>query len=470
MRKKDLEAKLEALAEQMETAEVQAELRESAFMRTLSDENKGWASLDASATKRNRSWSDVEKNLKDAYEAWCVNPLAKSYVDYMRYFVIGKGTQVETDDGDDAVARIEAFTDWCEWSVLEKAICEELSRDGEVFIRFHEGANKYEVESELASLSLVDPMEIQAIDMPEIGKPVKYLRVYTRFDEMDDNGTARTESVREWIPAEQIHHIKINCSHNETRGRSDLLVVLPLLKQLRRWIEDMSRRNYYTGAFNWDVECSGGIKPSAVTAKYPSGPTPGTIIAHTPAEKWTPVSPDMKWTDSAAGAREIKLEIMAGYKEPESWYGDTGESNLATTQALAMPTLKAFTDRQDFLKYHFEQIISRGAKVENVEVSFPELVAEEADKKAQALLALSQAILNLQQAGVLSRESAYEIVREMVEKLDAWSDDQSGVGEKAKIETEEAEETDAAIAGRVIGSQPSVVRAEVAAGSPQAGA
>ena len=128
MRKKEIESQVAALREQIESADVMAEIAESAFTRKLAQEQKdgGWVALDRSATKRNREWKDVEKNLQDAYAVWCVNPLAKSYCDYMRYFVIGKGTQITTEDGDAALEQIDYFCDLNNWDILEKQICEEL--------------------------------------------------------------------------------------------------------------------------------------------------------------------------------------------------------------------------------------------------------------------------------------------------------------------------------------------------------
>lgn len=452
MKKRELEAVVEELREEVRRVEVEGEIRESAFRRELAKEQEGWASLDG-ATKRNRSWEDVERDLKDAYAAWCVNPLAKSYCDYMRYFVIGKGTAISAEDGDEpGTERISMFCDLNDWELMEKQICEELSRDGEVFVRFHV-TNRNEMEAEVAAISLIDPLEITRIDCEEVNRPSRYYRQFTRLSKMGDDGTQTEQADAEWIPAAEIIHIKINTSHNELRGRSDLLVVLPWLKQLKRWIDDMSRRNYYTGAFAWDVECQGNITPAQVTAQYPKGPMPGSVIAHSPNEKWTVNAPDMKWSDSTNGARAIKLLIMAGYKMPESWYGDTGESNLATTTALAMPTLKAFTDRQDLLKIYFERIIAKGAKVEGAEVAFPELVTEEQEGKANAMQALSQALLNFQTAGLLSRKSAYEVLRLFVNELDEWEDDDSGPGEKKQIELEDQEDTLATAQGRRLEKQ-----------------
>jgi hypothetical protein len=449
MRKKELVASVAALKEQIESVEVQAEIAESAFLRKLAQEEKdgGWTALDKSTTMRNRDWTAVEKNLKDAYSAWCVNPLAKSYCDYMRYFVIGKGTQITTEDGDEALARIELFCEVNKWDALEKQICEELSRDGEVFVRYHD-KTKDELDASVGAISLIDPLEIRIIDSPEVGEPNRYRRKYTRVSETDEEGRQTVTQEAEWINADLIEHIKVNTSHNELRGRSDLLVVLPWLAQLKRWIDDMSRRNYYIGAFNWDVECQPPITPSTIKAKYPTGPSPGTVIAHSPNEKWEVKAPDLHWADSTTGARALKLLIMAGYKMPESWFGDTGESNLATTKALAMPTLRAFIDRQDMLKGYFERVISRGARVEQVDVAFPEIVAEEATEKANALKALSEAFTNLQGDGLLSKESAFEILSQFVDTLDAWDKDESGPGEKARIEKEDQEEAVATSQGR----------------------
>ncbi len=463
MRRKALEAEIARLAEAVRSEETRHAIAESTWKQDHYDalKNEGWSSLDSSATKRNRTWTDIEKNLKDCYEAWCVNPLAKSYCDYMRFFVVGQGSKILTEDGEEAEQRISAFVDLNDWPVLEKKICEELSRDGEVFVRFHT-KNKLDMESAVAAITIIDPLEIKAIKARDVDKPESYLRAWNQIEDYDDLGNPSVKAESGWIDAGEIIHIKINTSHNELRGRSDILVVLPWLRQLRSWLDDMARRNFYINSINWEVTVKPPITPAQVTAKYPNGLPPGSVIAHTESEKWAPMTPDMKWADSTNGMRAIKLLVMAGYKMPESWFGDTGESNLATTQALAMPTLRAFVDRQDLLAYYWEKIFVKGCGVEDITVQFPEIVSEEMLQKAQALSALSQAFLNFQTTGNLSRETAYEILCSFIPELDSWMDDESGLGERRKIELEDMEDTVAQSQGRKPAYAPGLVRAPVA--------
>lgn len=456
MRKKQLEAKLNELREQVERSAVMREI--SDFQRQLRDEQTSghWVSLDAAATKRNRDWSAVKDNLEEVFAAWCVNPLAKSYVDYQRYFVIGKGTQVKVPDeeGEDAGERVKNFLKLNEWEMLEKKMCEELSRDGELFVRFH-GKNKFGFETDVHLISLIDPLEITAIDAPDPLKPDRYRRQYEKVGPMNDDGSCDKQTVTEWIDASEIIHVKVNTSHNELRGRSDLLVVLPWLRKLKAWIDDMARRNFWINAFVWDVVVKGNIQPSDVS---PNAPMPGSVITHSEDEMWTPNAPQMHWADTSAGARAIKLLVMAGYKLPESWFGDTGESNLATTRALTLPSMRAFIDRQDYLKFYFEQIIKKGAGVENVNISFPEIAPEEAKDKASALKLLSEALTNITAGGLMSDETAYGLIQQFADGLDNWSDDESGVvGEKTRIQKEEAEGAEAAAIGRKIAA-PQVER------------
>jgi hypothetical protein len=219
------------------------------------------------------------------------------------------------------------------------------------------------------------------------------------------------------------------------------------------------------GAFNWDVTVRPPLTPSTVKAAHGSAPMPGSTIYHTEAEEWNILSPDMKFNDSSEGARTIKLMAMGGFKMPESWFGDTGESNLATTKALSLPTMRAFIDRQDLLTYYFERVIKKGANLENVDIQFPEVVAEEAERKATALKLLSEALNNLEIAGLVSRESAYRIVQKYVDELDDWADDDSGVGEKQRIDLETAEDTLATAQGRRPASDAGVGHEEVGGGT-----
>jgi len=441
VRKRELEAENAQLKESLGTLDVRLSLAESYRSDHYADLSKGgWSALDKHGTKRNRSWSDVKANLEDAFGAWCVNSFARSYVDYIKFFVIGRGTTVSAEDTDvEGQKRIDLFIKANDWTLMEKDITGESARDGEIFVRFH-ATNKFRIESAVSLISLIDPLEVIDILVDDKGEPEFYLRRW--------NVPGSSIPKEEEIPASEIHHIKLNSSHNEQRGRSDLLPALPWLKMHKAWLTDMARRNYYSGAVNWDVKVGAGIKPTDVSAKYPTGPMPGTVIVHGENEEWTVNSPDMKYADSTSGARAIKLMICALFKMPESWFGDTGESNLATTAALAMPTLKAFIDRQDTLQIHFEAIISRGAGVENVKVEFPELVMEEANVKAQALFQLSQAFTNLIANNMISSETAYGLLKSFADELPEWED------EKARIEGEDAESVAKVAAGQSTSRPP----------------
>jgi hypothetical protein len=349
------------------------------------------------------------------------------------------------EDGDDARDRLEAFLELNEWPLLEKQMCEELSRDGEVFLRFH-GRNKFGYDTDVMLVTLVDPLEIIAIDRPEAEEVRRYLRRWEQFGEMDESGNQPSTTKTVWLPSEEIVHIRVNTSLNELRGRSDLQVVLPWLKVHKAWLQDMARRNYMIGSFNWDVTVKPPLTPAQVKAAHGSAPAPGSAIYHTEAEEWEVLTPDMKFNDSSQGARAIKLQTMGGFKMPESWFGDTGESNLATTQALSLPTLRAFIDRQDLLAYYFERVVKKGANLENVNIQFPEVVSEEMEKKSNALKALSEALNNLEIQGLLSRETAYKVVQKYLDELDDWEDDLGG--ERKRIEDETREDTVAAAQGR----------------------
>ena len=79
-------------------------------------------------------------------------------------------------------------------------------------------------------------------------------------------------------------------------------------------------------AFFWDVTLEnaddGAIKSFL---KNNPPPTSGSVRAHNQSVKWEAVSPDLKTTDAANGARLLRNHILGGQTVPEHWYGGGGD-------------------------------------------------------------------------------------------------------------------------------------------------
>lgn len=214
--------------------------------------------------------------------------------------------------------------------------------------------------------------------------------------------TRRTQEIRDTFTDGEAFWFTVNDLSNGRRGRSDLLAQADWLDGYDQYLFGELDRAQFMRAFIWDVTMKGAT-PEEVEdrAKKIVAPPPGSVRVHNDAEEWAAVTPDLKASDGAEGARLFRNHVLGGATIPEHWYGGGGDVNRAAGESMGEPTFKMLSMRQRIVKHMLEQVgvyvLRQKALAESgrepdiaedvyrVEAVFPELTAKDTSKYAAAL-------------------------------------------------------------------------------------
>jgi len=361
---------------------------------------------------------DGEALLRAAYKAYRSNPLAYAIVEMQTSFVLGGGASVVAED-----ARVQRAIDRF-WNDKDNrmglrlyGLLTELSLFGEQFIRFFVDPLTGRVV-----IRQLDPLYVKEIetDPDDWEKPLRYLwkQPRTGLDAGPDVGWEG-----EWIPAEEVLHVKVNGVTGSLRGRSDLAPVLPYVRRYREWLDDRVHLNKVKSAFVWDVTLSGAEagEIQRKRAQWVKGPEMGTVLFHNEGEKWSAVQPRIEAGDASADGRAIRLMVATGALLPEHYLSEGGNANRATAAEMGLPAIKRFQRRQEVFRRMLEEIIERVIEAavragrigprakKGFVVRFEELSPAPVGDMASAVGTLTSALAVAEEKGWVSKEEARKL-------------------------------------------------------------
>jgi hypothetical protein len=167
--------------------------------------------------------------------------------------------------------------------------------------------------------------------------------------------------------------------------------------------------------------------------------------------KWEAVSPDLKFSDSDAGARMLRNHILGGAGFPEHWFGGGGDVNRATSAEMGTPVFKRITARQKKVKYIFETIgdyqISQALKAGRLKgiknpyaysVVIPEMVAKDLSINGAVIQAITFSIVSAIQQRLIDTETARKIFSVPISQLGVEIDLKSMAEKVAKEQEQKA--------------------------------
>jgi hypothetical protein len=285
--------------------------------------------------------------LENCHAAYHRNPLAKRAVDVTRQFAVGKGHTV-TAQNQDVQAIIDEFRANPENNILgyDRGFVQDLQIDGELFIRFFNGANGQVV------IVPIPPWHIPEICCaPGFFRRILHYHLSYTWTNPNDNQGEILPIDEEIAPADMLH-VAINNHTYELRGRPDLFVILPWLKAYHDWIEDRYRQNKWRGALLWWVKVAGAA-PGAIAQKvtqWKKPPTPGSAYVSSDKEEVQALTNPVAANDASEDGRQIKLMVAVGVGLPEFMLSDGQNSNLASATAQQMPALWKFVDAQQLMQ------------------------------------------------------------------------------------------------------------------------
>ena len=246
--------------------------------------------------------------------------------------------------------------------------------------------------------------------------------------------TARTRAIRESFTDGDAHFWAVNKLASERRGRSDLLPVMDWCDAYEQYLFGEVDRAGALRSFIWDVKLTGATPEEVATRAGQIGPpAPGSVRVHNDEEEWEAVTPDLKATDGAEGARLFRNHILGAATLPEHWFGGGGEVNRSTSESMGEPTFKLMSLRQQFLgamltecgRYQIRQRewATTGREpdlfdpVYQIEARFPEMIVKDTTKYAGALQQVVVACGLAIDKGLLSDRTALALIDAIAGRL-----------------------------------------------------
>ena len=226
---------------------------------------------------------------------------------------------------------------------------------------------------------------------------------------------------------------QLNKFPNGSRGRSDLLGQMDWLDAYDDFLFSELDRIDYLRRFVWDVTMTGADETAI--KKYEKEfvpPGPNSVFVHNDQVKLEPKTPGLQAADTSQSARLLRNHVLGGATVPEHWFGGGGDVNRASASEMGEPTFKMYSMRQGFLKRMLEEIgryvlwcaaRTRGEKPDwandkwQVTAVFPELLNRDITKFASAMQAVTAAVIQMIEAGLLTEETALKIIADVAQRF-----------------------------------------------------
>lgn len=333
---------------------------------------------------RDRFDFDREEVLRQALEAWRVNPLARRIVELTSQYVVGGGIGVESPH-EETHKFIQEFWNHrlnrMDHRIYE--LCDELTRSGELFLI---------VSTDASGMSFV--RAVPALDVVEIETQPNDLEQAIKF-----TGRDTAEGPQEWPGYDPDHdsgthavmlHYAVNCPVGALRGESDLAPVLKWLSRYAAWLEDRARLNRFRFAFLYSVTMRGASeaerrKRQAELNFQP--PAPGSILVKDESEEWEVLSPKLEAGQAGEDGLALKKMISAGAGVPLHFLAEPESSTRTTADAAGGPTFRHYEQRQEYFTWLISDllhvIVARAAKAGRKVSADAEITVNGADVSAR---------------------------------------------------------------------------------------
>ncbi len=293
-----------------------------------------------------------EAQLRQALEAWRVNPLARRIVGLTSQYVVGGGVSLSCAHNGTA-AFLKAFWDHplnrlpvrlYEW-------CDELTRSGNLFLL---------LSSDAAGMTYV--RALPALQVKAIHSRSNDLDQETGFELQPGADSLDTVTWPAYSPeGEQIGadgrlpavmlHYAINRPVGAQWGESDLAPLLRWLSRYANWLEDRARLNRFRTAFLYVVKArfsSEAERRARQNALNATPPTPGSILVTDEGENWSVLNPELHSDEAGSDGLALKKMLAAGAGIPMHFLAEPEGSTRTTAEAAGGPTYRHYEQRQRF--------------------------------------------------------------------------------------------------------------------------
>ncbi len=350
---------------------------------------------------------DREELLRQALEAWRVNPLARRIVGLTSQYVVGGGISLSC-----AHEPTSAFLhDFWEHPLNRMAVrvyewCDELTRSGNLFLLLSTDA------AGMSYLRAVPSLQVRAIHSREndADQETAYEMQPNLSDTQEGERWPAYDPNRDHPPAgggfdTVMLHYAVNRAVGAQWGESDLAPVLRWLSRYAAWLEDRARLNHFRNAFLYIVrarfasEAERRARQSALNAAPPS---PGSILVTDENENWDTLHPRLESDESGQDGLALKKMLAAGAGIPLHFLAEPESATRTTAEAAGGPTYRHFEQRQRFFLWLLgdvlRAVVNRRSMVDHHVSRRAEIQLNGADISARDNMSLAMAASNIMPA------------------------------------------------------------------------
>jgi hypothetical protein len=353
----------------------------------------------ANINERDRWDADRDEVLRQALEAWRINPLARRIVGLTTQYVVGSGLSVNCKH-EQTSEFIKLFMGHPlnRLPVRISEMCDELTRSGNLFVLLTTDA------AGMSYVRCVPALDIERIEARgnDIEQPVWFYPKgnmedpaplpWPAYDAQND----AQQSGGDFEPV--MLHYAINRPVGGQWGESDLAPILRWLSRYANWLEDRARLNRYRNAFMYIVKgrfTSEAERIARQRALNMNPPGPGSILVADETETWDVISPKLEASDANTDGLALKKMIASGSGVPLHFLAEPESATRTTAEAAGGPTYRHYEQRQQYVTWMMADLlrvaIERRAKVDRCVTPGATLEVTGADISARDNVALAMA-------------------------------------------------------------------------------
>jgi len=311
--------------------------------------------------ERDRWEADREEVLRQALEAWRINPLARRLVGLTTQYVVGSGFAVTCKH--EATDRfIKAFMQHPlnRMQTRIPEMCDELTRSGNLFVLLTTDAAGMSYIRCLPAL-LIDRIAHRPNDVEqathfypkgslENPDPLPWQAYDPQQDYPDEEGAFHPVML----------HYAVNRPVGAQWGEPDLAPVLRWLSRYANWLEDRARLNRFRNAFLFVVKARYASEAERIARQRQlnmNPPGPGSILVTDESETWDVISPKLEASDANTDGLALKKMIASGSGVPLHFLAEPESATRTTAEAAGGPTYRHYEQRQQFVAWMIGDIL-----------------------------------------------------------------------------------------------------------------
>lgn len=289
------------------------------------------------------------------------NALAASAIKIMQRFSLGRGVSFHVRNKQ-ARAVWEEFWERNRMRHKLREIARDLTWQGEVMLRFYDKPKRgYQ------AVRVLDPSTCwEVVTDPEDFEHVYYYHFQwpTPYQIWVSGQIPISRYIIQQVPPTNIMHLKINCSSQEKRGRSDLLPAMPWLKRFNDYYNGVTVKAMLEANLVWKIKIKGDqadVDAFLTNPALTQLPPPGGHWIENEAVSLEAVTAQMTASRGSMGiGGQIAAVVATSMNLPPEYLNiEQGGAARATALVRTDPAVKTIEDRQQILRELLEDLYDR---------------------------------------------------------------------------------------------------------------